>query len=109
MAWNVVQTIGQVLYIASSMSSQLSSAVLALAGSRWLWVFDAQVLGYMSRRGHSYGAISTFFHTYMLHVPLRRGDEVLVQISAGIPHNASGSPDQLSVTEVSSWLIGMYI
>lgn len=48
-----------------------------------------------------YGAITAPDHMYLLHVTLIRGGAVLLKISAGIPHDAAGSVDQLSVTEVS--------
>ena len=64
-----------------------------------------QVLGCMSRRGQRYGAISTFFNTYLLHVPLTRAGEVLLEISAAIPHDAASSANQLSVAEVTHHIV----
>lgn len=68
--------------------------------ARWVIRCDMQILGYMSRRGNKYGAISTYRHTYLLEVVQHPGGVVLLRISAAIPHSARSSPTQLSVTEV---------
>lgn len=55
-----------------------------------------QELGYMARRGHSTGVISTYAYSWGLWTD-RKG---LLRITAAIPHSQEGSETKVSVTEV---------
>ena len=55
-----------------------------------------QELGYMSRRGHKTGIISTYVHTWLLS-SVRDG---CLKISPAIRHDTTGTSTTVSVTEV---------
>ena len=97
MAKLVVHTIAQVT---CSYRGCLHASCAGLALGATAHHSARQVLGYMSERGQHYGAISTYFHTYLLHVPPIIDGVVVVQISPAIRHDAVGTNDELSVIEV---------